>query len=1076
MTDSKKTILDHLLEINKGECSITENVISAETDPTVKEVLAGLLFLHEDNQFRKDQAATSLRQLGESENRLSLQINQTPLGVIRWDTNFGVQEWNPAAESIFGFSREEALGRHACELIVSPDLRAQVNQVWLELVNKQGGEYVVNANNRKNGERIDCEWHNTALFDDDGVFVGVSSFVSDISDRVIADRALMDSEQRWQCLAAASFEGVLFHDGGIILDVNERLEQQFGYEYCELIGFNVLDLVSKENRPFVEKKLRSRSDGSYESTGKRKNGSEFPIEVSYKRVTYMGDTQRVVAIRDLSQYKQAVNAVREEKTRAELALSELAHQKLALDQHAIVAITDPAGIITYANKKFCEISGYRREELVGNTHRVISSGIHPSSFFKNMWDTISAGRVWHSEIVNRAKDGSLYWVDTTIAPFHGPDGKIQKYIAIRNDITAQKQIEQALRASEELFSTAFSASPALIAILEQDTSRYINVNEAWLELMEMDRADVIGKTATEVNTWVNPHDRVDYIASLERDGNVRDRQIKVRTKNGKLRNLLFAADIVEFAGKRCLMTVSLDIGERMKTEKLETRLGRVVEGSLNEIYIFDAETLRFSLVNKAALNNLGYSAAEMMGMTPIGITPEINRSEFEPTINRLRNSRRDEISYETKLMRKDGTMYDVAIRLNYLGNDTPKVFIAFVEDITDRKISEEIARRAQKIEAVGHLTGGIAHDFNNLLGIVLGNLDLLEEDLEARPDLMPLVETAQRAALRGSKMTKRLLSFSSKTVPRSISVNINDSIVSMTPLIERSLTQDIEIANELSDSLWNTSINDGDFEDAILNLAINASKAMPDGGKLTIKTENSDIQGRGVLSGGKIMAGQYVHLSVSDTGSGIADDVIGKIFDPFFTTDGKGAGTGLGLSMVYGFVERSGGTITVESSVGLGATFHIYLPRGTSLHNGDDVPNDDSELLPRGCETVLVVDDEIDLATVAENILSKLGYRVLTAKNAAQAMEIFDDSGAGEIDLLFSDIVMPGDMNGLELARSAMARRPALKVLMATGNMQKVKNADSFSDLTENLLLKPYSRADLARQVRAMLDGKSSGI
>ncbi len=1009
--------------------------------------------------------------LKQSENRLVLQINRTPLGVIYWDANFKVREWNPAAETIFGFASEEAVGRHASELIVPVEAREQVDEVWQELLNNRGGSYAVNQNIRKDGAKITCEWHNSPLINDDGEVFGVSSFVRDISMRINIEEALRASEERWQSLAAASFEGVLIHDSGVILDANERLAMMFDCNHSDLVGARVLDLIAAENRSQVQDNLLWLVDATFEATGLGKDGSEFPIEISSRGIAYRGATQRAVVIRDLSQYKQTENALRQEKERAEKALTELAYQKAALDQHAIVAITDPSGIITYANDKFCVISGYEREELIGNSHSVVKSGLHPVSFFKNLWETISSGQVWRSEVVNRAKDGSLYWVDTTIVPFRGVDGEIQQYVAIRNDITELKQTEQALRTSEELFYKAFSASPALNAILEFETTRMINVNDTWLDFMGMKRDEVIGKTVAEIGFWADPGSRLDFIDTLERDGVVRDREIRVRTNSGELRDLLIAADIVEFAGMKCMMVVSLDIGERKKTENLEARLGRVVEGSLNEIYVFTVDTMRFTQVNKGARENLGYSSAELLGMTPLDIKPQVSAPEFEALVKRLRDSRQDEISFETVHRRKDGTIYEVAIRLCYLRDETPPVFIAFVEDISDRKVAEEVARRSQKIEAVGHLTGGIAHDFNNLLGIILGNLDLLEEELTASQDLAPLVRTAQRAALRGSEMTKRLLSFSSKTAPRTISVNINDSIISMAPLIDRSLSQEIEVVNELSGNLWNTLINDGDFEDAILNLAINAHKAMPDGGKLTFRTENSVIGRYTAAAPSAIKPGEYVHLSVSDTGTGIARDIIDKIFDPFFTTDGQGAGTGLGLSMVYGFVERSGGSISVQSEAGRGATFNIYLPRDILAEVARENNSEEESPVAMGHETILVVDDEPDLVELAKGILGKHGYNVLTAGNAEQALHILDESGVGKIDLLFSDIVMPGSMNGLELARAALARDPGLRVLMATGYMQKVTDADMYTDITGTLLSKPYSKTDLTQGIRAALDG-----
>jgi len=1040
-------------------------------------LVAGYFVITRNMQLARLDAIAKRKEAEEklilSEKNLSIQINRAPLGVIRWNTDFEVSEWNPAAEEIFGFSREEALGKHACDLILPPDVREAVDKVWVDLINNKGGTYSVNKNNKKDGTIITCEWHNTPLIDDDGAAIGASSFVSDITERIESEDTLKASEQRWQSLSEASFEGVLFHDAGIILDCNERMEIKFGYTHDELVGTHLLNLIAEQSIGLVRERLLMQSNETYEAIALRKDGSKFPIEISSRGITYGGVKQRAVAIRDLSEYKRAENALREEKVRAENALTELAYQKSALDHHSIVSITDPNGIITYVNDKFCENSKFSREELIGQTHVILNSGMHSKLFFEELWETISGGNIWHGEMINQAKDGSFYWLDSTIVPFRDANGNIMQYIAIRTDITAHKVAEQKLLASQALFSKTFSVSSALIAIIEVNTSKIVSVNDAWLRAMEYEDEDqVIGKTIVESGFWANPDDRTEFLEHMNTNGLVRGWEVRARTNKGSERFFMLAVDYVEYDGKRCFLAVSIDIGERKKTENLEMRLGRIVEGSQNEIYVFDDADLKFTQVNKGACENLGYLRGELLGMTPVDIMPNIDGPLFDAIIAPLRNDQSDEISFEAACQRKDGTAYDAAIKINYLPDESPPQFIAFVEDVTNRKLAEEAVRRSQKMDAVGNLTGGIAHDFNNLLGIILGNLDLLEEDLASNPDLAQLVKTAQRAALRGSEMTKRLLAVSRKSTPKTTSTNINEVISNMAPLIGKSLTPEIEIEKSLSNDLWSTPINQGDLEDAILNMSINARKAMPSGGMLIIATENTSISSDKYKFGYRVQPGDYVHLSISDTGIGIPKDIIDKVFDPFFTTGKQGDGTGLGLSMVNGFVERSNGHITVESTEGVGTTFHIYLPRDNSAKKSKTDPvNTSTEGTSKGTETILVVDDERDLVNLAKLMLTKLGYNVLTAGNAHQAMKILDEHKNGEIDLLFSDIVMPGDMNGLELARTALERYPSIRVLMATGHMQKIADADSYSDITANMLNKPYSKDELVRKVRAVLDG-----
>lgn len=390
-------------------------------------------------------------------------------------------------------------------------------------------------------------------------------------------------------------------------------------------------------------------------------------------------------------------------------------------------------------------------------------------------------------------------------------------------------------------------------------------------------------------------------------------------------------------------------------------------------------------------------------------------------------------------------------------------------DITDRRMAEEALRRSQKMDAVGQLTGGIAHDFNNLLGIMLGNIELIQLTFNADEATMNRFESIHKAGKRAANLTKQLLGFSRREPTQKSIIDINKIIENMQELISRSLTPEVEIELSLNDDLWLTELDPGDFEDSLLNLCINARDAMNGHGHLGISTKNTSLEDSHCEQLPDLAAGDYIEISVSDTGEGIPTELQERIFEPFYTTKDQGKGTGLGLAMVYGFIQRSDGCIVCESEVGTGTTFRIYLPR--SVTNAEAVVKPSQTISSNdklsGQETILVVDDEEELLNLARDTLKSHGYHVLTAPDGKQALKILQSNET--IDLLFSDVVMPNDINGYELAEKAIALRSDIKILLTSGYTEKIEITDKQSQFAETLLTKPYTQLVLSQQIRLIL-------
>lgn len=390
-----------------------------------------------------------------------------------------------------------------------------------------------------------------------------------------------------------------------------------------------------------------------------------------------------------------------------------------------------------------------------------------------------------------------------------------------------------------------------------------------------------------------------------------------------------------------------------------------------------------------------------------------------------------------------------------------------LSDVTEFKTLEARVYQAEKMQAVGQLTGGVAHDFNNLLGVILGNLQLIERDVQSDPALAKKLATAMRAAVRGAELTKNLLSFARRQVLNPVIIDPAKQLRAFADLIHRTLDDTIEMHLDIPEGLWLIHADLGQLENAILNLVVNARDAMPEGGKLTLSARNEHPSAAFFAEQPDLSPGDYVSITVSDSGAGIPEQVLNRVFEPFFTTKEPGKGSGLGLAMVHGFVKQSGGTVQVRSELGVGSAITLYMPR---THQ-EQTNHDDTLVqrhLPGGHEVVLVVEDDTDLRATTVLNLQQLGYQVLEASSGQAALRILEESP--HIDMLFTDVIMPGGILGPELAERARALKPGIQVLLTTGYLGDAVLNRAGPIAQEMLLAKPYRNEQLALKIRYMLD------
>lgn len=512
-----------------------------------------------------------------------------------------------------------------------------------------------------------------------------------------------------------------------------------------------------------------------------------------------------------------------------------------------------------------------------------------------------------------------------------------------------------------------------------------------------------------------------------------------------------------------------DISSTLHTlRESEQRFRKIFSSANDAIFLVDAEKNRIVDANPAACKMLEYESEELL-KTPI-------TSIHKETLPKMHKFIDDVMENGAALTEnlicttKNNKKITASISASLTTINGKKLLLVQTRDISQRVQHEKSLRRAQKMEAIGQLTGGIAHDFNNILGIILGNLSLLERQLEADQRSQKRLDNIKHSAQRAADLTQKLLSFSRRDNSKTSDSNINNIITDMHNLLTRSLTPQIEIVHHLADNLWQTNIDIGDFEDVLLNMTLNARDAMTGSGNLTIETSNCILDTAYCQNNAGAVPGEYVQLVISDNGEGMTQEIQDRIFEPFFTTKDVGKGTGLGLAMVFGFVERSGGSIKAYSEAGIGTTFRLYLPRTKQqqLKKPAVDNNVNSDKLSGGNETILVVDDEPALLEIVDETLQTLGYRVLTATNAKAALQLL--ASETKIDLMFSDVVMPGEMNGFELAEQATKHYPQLKVLLTSGYTDIAIARNGQARFKASLLSKPYTQQQLGFRIREFLD------
>ncbi len=650
----------------------------------------------------------------------------------------------------------------------------------------------------------------------------------------------------------------------------------------------------------------------------------------------------------------------------------------------------------------------------------------------------------------------------------------------------ERRAQAAVRESEELNRAVLNSMLAHIAVIDRE-GRVIAVNDAWLRFASEsvgDNSKLLARTDVGMNYLdvcrgsrgvLDKEATMAYeglLALLRGERSSFTLEYPCNTRDGKRWFLLSATPLKTEGGGAAV--AHLDITERKASEemlRLSNHRFEILARATNDA------VRDWDLATNAVWWNEGFET--LFGFRRDEIESNIeswsgrihpdDRAGVEAGVRQAIASGDESWSARYRFKRRDGTYAHVLDRGQLIRDDDGKAtrMLAGMTDVTERLLLEEQLRQSHRLEAVGQLTGGVAHDFNNLLTVIMGNAELLYEGLEKDLSRRELAEMIVGAAKSAAELTKRLLAFARKQALNPIAVDSNQLIAGMYPLLRRALGADMDIELIPGVDLWQALVDSAQLENALLNLCINARDAMSGGGRLIIETSNVELDRDYAAGQVDVIPGDYVLIAVTDSGCGIAPEVLQRVFEPFFTTKDKGKGTGLGLAMVYGFIKQSGGHISIYSETGHGTAVRMYFPRVANGAAVSSVATGTFRAM-RGSETILLVEDDELVGRFAISQLKALGYIVLRARDGVQALEMLELND--KVDILFTDIVMPGGISGRQLADAACRKRPGLKVLFTSGYSEDAIMHQGRLDPGVQLLAKPYRRNELARRIRSVLD------
>jgi two-component system, cell cycle sensor histidine kinase and response regulator CckA len=1060
-----------------GEELAIETLKSGATDYVLKDRLSRLVpavsrALREvEERTERKRAEKSLQ---DSEKRYREVVENATEIIYTVDESGNFTYANPAGLRVTGYSLGELRQLNYADLVL-PEHRERVSQMYIEQFReKLPKTYVEFPFSGKGGEVI---WfgQNATLVMEREKIVGFHIIARDITERKRAEEALVALLARQEALLTA------------VPDIIMEVDNNRVYKWANQAGLDFFgeDVIGKEAARYFEGEqdtydvvqplFEGNENVFYVESWQRRRDDQKRLLAWWCRVLKDDSgnvTGALSSAQDITERKKMEEALRkgEEKYRTILENIEEGYYEV-----------DLAGNFTFINDSMCRIFGYPKGELMGMNDRQYADKENAKRLFQAFNEAYRTGEP-HSgydyEIIR--KDGAKRYIEASILLQKDSSDKAIGFRGIIRDITERKRAEEALRESEEKYRTLVETSPDAITLMDLNLNIVMG-NQPALNLYGYENLqEVIGQSAFD---FIAPEDRpraIEDTRKMLETGSIETREYKLLRKGGVPFPAEVRASLILNVEKRPLafICVSRDITERKKAEetlkKSEERFKELYDDAPIGYFEYNTDG-RITSVNRTELEMLGYSLEEMIGRPPwkFIVEEDIARQQI---LAKLAGTMPPVRGFERTYRQKGGGTFPAIVEDRLILDSGGKIkgIRATIQDITNLKRAEEEKvslvdqlRQSQKMEAIGQLAGGVAHDFNNLLTVIKGYCQLSLAEMKESTPLRDTLEVINKAAEKAADLTRQLLAFSRRQIMEVRVLDINALLQNLDKMLRRIIGEDIELVTLLGKDVGRVKADPGQIEQVVMNLAVNAKDAMSKGGKLTIETANVELDQAYARTHVAVTPGPYVMIAVSDTGTGMPPEVTDRVFEPFFTTKGKGRGTGLGLSTVYGIVKQSNGNIWVYSEPGRGTTFKIFLPRVDEPAEKLKV-QEIGEEFPRGSETILVVEDDKEVRNLAVRILKRQGYTVLDGSYGDEAFSVCRQH-KGPIHLLLTDVVMPG-MDGRALSESLSQLHPEMKVLYMSGYTDDAVVRHGVMVKGINYIQKPFTVNALAKKVREVLE------